>query len=1129
MCVRVCVCVYRGSLWTPLESNDEFTQNIGNLVGQIQAAVGVEAEIYDVVEGDDEDASGELFSVDEIREELERLRADDKKPVISLTSDGDECALPFVIPEASDALVVSDSMHTLVATVVSQVAKRRCGFWGSGGIGKTTTSAWLCRQGSVRRYFSTIAWVALGQTPNIVACQRSLYTQLTGSELPLDLTADEKLEKIRFAFSGRDCLLVLDDVWEPEHIASFDLVDEGTKSKVLLSSRVRSTLDGCEIVDIGLPTEDDAIQIMMSAAGIAGAAPAEAREVVQLCKLLPLTLGIAGRMVKDLGLQQDWSEVIAMMREELSVDGDARSAEDTVIATSLRAIKGPHAESARMLLRAFRLVPEDVKCPLEALQCVYAASNEVETDRSGGAVGTPSFYQLRKITKMLIDRCLLLGPIDQPSVHDIVGDFAAAMSSAEMTQNAHRRLVDIFRERRPDRHGWDVGQEDDRLTKYIQKHVGHHIESGWWQDSWQSDTAAISWLDDCNDSPVVSQDAIPLAAAEFLGTERVSRLAKQAESSGDWWSASLRWSAAALVNRRIAGHGASMPLLKYCAAALEKFKPSTPPQQIAKERLELTTCALIVSAWDPADSPVYGPRLGALKDSAAAKENIERSADIFLMIEFYPELFTVVRKGLGTPEELLFGQYAYTWVRIWVDAAQAEQTGSGTRNRYLSLAFSLNVGVAWIDVMTETLDYPRHETLETFDWDKAFGIGGSLLVEASKIYDFDRMHRYCVDKHSFDGNCRPIHNTALLLHWGDLESANACADRGLSNYKRLLSEAMPDAMTVATGACDWPASLYLLGRSADAAEFLRQAKADWDTAAETYEELTERLPIMGRPQDGSFMSTEDFAWNCKMLYVLVSDDVFTAEQVLADLPEPEELANLGVMCTPDGTRMIHLGHYISMTSLVWPALALEKLGQYEKALAYANKALDKDQTQGGSPNSWHHSLAHRCRGRILAAAGQMDGARDAFEAALSCIESRGYWLLEALAVHDLNEHVLKLSGELRDGAEGRLAPMLRKLVGPSDSIEALLKQQPGRCAMSAAQSLQLLNTELPVASRQHSTPDPPVDDTADWKAALQSLSVMALHKLAVGGGVDVMTTLKTAMESDHTKAALIEILLVLPD
>jgi hypothetical protein len=304
-----------------------------------------------------------------------------------------------------------------------------------------------------------------------------------------------------------------------------------------------------------------------------------------------------------------------------------------------------------------------------------------------------------------------------------------------------------------------------------------------------------------------------------------------------------------LVTKRIAGHGASVPLLKYCAAALEKFKPSTPQQQIAKERLEIPTYVMILTAWDPADAPVYMPRLGALQDSAAAKENIERAADIFVMVEFFPELFTVVRKGLMTPEELLYGQYAYKYLRIWVDAAQAELPGSGKRNRYLSLAFSLNVGVAKIDVMTETLDHPRHETLETFDWDKAFGIGGCLLVEASGVYDFDRMHRYVVDIHSWDGNCRPIHNTALLLHWGDLESANTCADRGLSNYKRLLSEATPDAMTVATGACEWPASLYLLGRSADAAEFLRQAKADWDSAAETYVEITERLPAMGRPQE----------------------------------------------------------------------------------------------------------------------------------------------------------------------------------------------------------------------------------------------------------------------------------------
>jgi hypothetical protein len=105
----------------------------------------------------------------------------------------------------------------------------------------------------------------------------------------------------------------------------------------------------------------------------------------------------------------------------------------------------------------------------------------------------------------------------------------------------------------------------------------------------------------------------------------------------------------------------------------------------------------------------------------------------------------------------------------------------------------------------------------------------------------DRMHRTCCAKNSFDGNCQPL-ATPLLFHWGDLESANAVCDRtyspripltrtvchlryssrralwiagGLSNFKRLQGEALPDACTVAQGLNKWPCILYLLGRNAD--------------------------------------------------------------------------------------------------------------------------------------------------------------------------------------------------------------------------------------------------------------------------------------------------------------------------
>ena len=61
-------------------------------------------------------------------------------------------------------------------------------------------------------------------------------------------------------------------------------MDGGTASKVLVSSRVRGLLGGSEIVDVGLPNEAEAIEMLLSAAGqpAGAAAPPEARAVVQV-------------------------------------------------------------------------------------------------------------------------------------------------------------------------------------------------------------------------------------------------------------------------------------------------------------------------------------------------------------------------------------------------------------------------------------------------------------------------------------------------------------------------------------------------------------------------------------------------------------------------------------------------------------------------------------------------------------------------------------------------------------------------------------------------------------------------------------------------------------------------------
>ena len=128
-----------GALWIPLVAAQDFEENIASLIGQIKLAAGTSGSSAseEAASGGDErddQAAEDLFSLDEMRQELERLRADGVQPALRLaTKSGVACPLPGVVPAMQGGLVVSDSMHVLVDTVISPASKhRRVGFWGTG-------------------------------------------------------------------------------------------------------------------------------------------------------------------------------------------------------------------------------------------------------------------------------------------------------------------------------------------------------------------------------------------------------------------------------------------------------------------------------------------------------------------------------------------------------------------------------------------------------------------------------------------------------------------------------------------------------------------------------------------------------------------------------------------------------------------------------------------------------------------------------------------------------------------------------------------------------------------------------------------------------------------------------------
>jgi hypothetical protein len=57
-----------------------------------------------------------------------------------------------------------------------------------------------------------------------------------------------------------------------------------------------------------------------------GAPPKEALEVVQFCNKLPLAIGIAGALLKNMSLDStgDWSGVLTVLKEEFGEGGTVR-------------------------------------------------------------------------------------------------------------------------------------------------------------------------------------------------------------------------------------------------------------------------------------------------------------------------------------------------------------------------------------------------------------------------------------------------------------------------------------------------------------------------------------------------------------------------------------------------------------------------------------------------------------------------------------------------------------------------------------------------------------------------------------------------------------------------------------
>jgi hypothetical protein len=887
---------------------------------------------------------------------------------------------------------------------------------------------------------------------------------VTGREVPGDLGPAEQEQALLGAFAQKNVLLVLDDCWDLEHAARLTFLDDTSSSKLLISSRVRKVLEGCVVVEIQLPNEETAVSMLMAAAGqspvpgasaAAPSAPQEGRSIVRLCNLLPLAIGIAGAMVRELGLGNDWEGVAMMLQEELKSGSESNSVQSSVLRTSLKGIIGDQSEEIIRLFYSFALVPEDMQCSLQALSYLYVAEEQARRASvaescpvfEAADAKIPSLLRVRRWLKQLIDHGLVLGPVDSPSLHDFVLDFVTEDHQPEELRAAHKIVMDLFRTHRPPglRGGWCPAAKAivGGAAVYACNALGYHVR-GAIHGCPDAVAAAIvePWLTDI----VVPVDAVTTWTSHVLGKDAMIKLAEHTEASGDFWKAGVLWSAAAFLIQVAEGCVGSFEYFCKAGDALDKVNPGI-----------FTTAS---------DRETYVDLVR--EDAKQAMLSWKQSPHMPLVISRIESTLTPEVQVTQPVEYVLFLFLTQIWPTFaqgkWLEAGAVHfKQMQACKQGYLSGAYRGEVAML-ISYSLSCWCLGSTVAVPEFDWDVAFGEKGYLVKEALDIYNYDLHH----DELTKLCSCDWIGDSFGLLlptlfHYGDMEVIDSAFVKLTASMQRLVADSVynpgGEANAVWCGAAMQSQILLLAGRNQDVLDLFDLVECDPSRVDAYMKRTTDLMPLLSyhdsdrKLEPGTAVCSDGFVWHFKLVHMLASlgvaqeaaaatstavnaDLMAAGRALLEELPTLDEFVEM-YMGIPN-VNSFELG--FGMVSFVWQATLCEMLGEPERGLPYAEKATSNDVPNGGSKNTLMRVFGHACCGRLLAAMGRDVEAAVAFEAGVALGELTGWWVPQAMVLKDFVQ-ALGTEWPRHPGvaAQEQLDLIMGRLIAPPEMFKHLFE------------------------------------------------------------------------------------------
>ncbi|MEO1289240.1 MAG: NB-ARC domain-containing protein, partial [Chloroflexota bacterium] len=208
---------------------------------------------------------------------------------------------PYHLPIAPQALI---GRETLIQTLVAQLqtSGQRLILQGWPGIGKTSLIAHLSHHATLQTHFKDgILWASLGEAPDLM---RILQDWATAIGLSLQQSSVEQMrQQLQIALQDKTLLLIIDDVWQSEHVQSLLLAN--STSSTLLTTRFNDIahqvmLHPDNIIKVPILTTQQSLSLLQTLAPqVVQHYPQQCEQLVTSIEGLPLALQVVGRLLYE--------------------------------------------------------------------------------------------------------------------------------------------------------------------------------------------------------------------------------------------------------------------------------------------------------------------------------------------------------------------------------------------------------------------------------------------------------------------------------------------------------------------------------------------------------------------------------------------------------------------------------------------------------------------------------------------------------------------------------------------------------------------------------------------------------------------------------------------------------------